>query len=195
MSDNPVPSKWKIVFLKAVGFGVGFGVCVLVLGCAIYWYMHRPKPWNSAALKGTFAGMDFQTQPQQPDYKVNVEFDIENTTNRDYEFSPYNLTLLCLNEGGSLSKEVGNYQSGEATIDGPAFIPSHGKGRVTVHLAYLYPPEFTAKDKNDVEKVTPSVGRRLKEINGLVLFDKSQFYRIDLPAGWMKWKDKLEEHH
>ena len=193
MSDNPVPSKWKITFLKAVGFGAGFALCVVVLGCAIYWYMHRPKPWNSVALKGTFAGMSFRMQPQEADYKVSVEFDIENTTNRDYEFSPYNLTLFCVNEGGSLSKEIGNYQSGEATIDGPAFIPSRGKARVTVHLAFFYPPEFTAKDKNDV--FSPSVYRRLKEINGLVLFDRSQSYRIDLPAGWMKWKDNLEVHH
>jgi hypothetical protein len=194
MSDSPTPNKRKSIFLKAAGFGAGFAICFVVLACAVYWYMHRQRPWNANALKGTFAGLSIQTQPQNRDYKLDLQFDIENATNRDYDFNPYNLTLMCVTpSGNSLSKEVGNYESGEASLDGPSFIPAHGKGRITIHLAYFYPNEFTPQDKGDAAKVGSSVGRRLKEINGLVLFDKSLSYRIELPSGWQKWNDNTLE--
>jgi hypothetical protein len=130
--------NWKTVLLRAAGFGAGFAVCLAILGGILYWYSHRSKPWNNTALKATFAGMSFHTRPQDPAYDITLDFDVENTTSRDYDFNPAGLKILAVTEdGNALSKEFGNYQSGEPTLDGPSFITSHGKVRITLHLSYL----------------------------------------------------------
>ena len=51
-----------------------------------YWYSSRPKPWNKNALKATFATMEFDTRPQEASYEVDFLYDVENTTERNYDF-------------------------------------------------------------------------------------------------------------
>ena len=99
-------ATWKRVALIAAGFGAGFGICVAVTAGTYYWYSNRPKPWNKNALKATFATMEFDTRPQETSYKVDFLYDVENTTDRNYDFNSSNFTLLAvLADGNALSKE------------------------------------------------------------------------------------------
>jgi len=45
--------NWKVLFIKAAGFGAGFAVVLLVFAGTSIWYTSRPpkqKPWNTNAL-------------------------------------------------------------------------------------------------------------------------------------------------
>jgi hypothetical protein len=183
-------ATWKRVLLIAAGFGAGFAICVALIVGSFYWYSTRPKPWNKNAFKATFATMEFSLQPQAASYKVDFQYDVQNTTERNYEFSSSNFTLLAvLAEGNVLSKEFGHYQAEEPRLDGPAFIPAQGKARIHVFVAYEYPSEWTPKEKNDIDKVIGSFNHRLRELTGFVAYDQINHYEIDLPEGWRNWDD------
>jgi hypothetical protein len=59
-------------------------------------------------------------------------------------------------------------------------------------VAYRYPGDFSETDKADINKVIKQVGKRLKALKGIVLFDQSNHYRIDLPRGWEGVEDQTE---
>jgi hypothetical protein len=182
--------NWKRLLLEAFGFGAGFAICAAVLGGLFYWNSIRPKPWNKTALKASFSAIEFDTQPQAASYKVVFSYDVQNTTQQNYEFQPSSFTFLAvLADGNSLSKEFGHYQAEEPRIDGPAFIPTQGKVRVQVIVSYDYPPEWTTEEKGDQKKVNVSLDRRLRELSGFVAYDKANHYEIDLPEGWRNWDD------
>ncbi|MGI0084648.1 MAG: hypothetical protein ACREBQ_06155 [Nitrososphaerales archaeon] len=182
--------NWRRLFFISVGFGAGFAVAAFLIGAFIYWYVNRPKPWDKAALKATFATMEIDTQPQAANYKTTFLYDIENQTDRSYDFNSYNLTLLAvLAEGNALSKEFGHYQAEEPKIDGPAFIPAHGKARVQIVVYYAYPQDWNTDQKSDVNKVVKSFDHRLRELNGFVVFDNNAHYEIDMPEGWQNSDD------
>jgi hypothetical protein len=189
-AKEPSMATWKRVVLIAAGFGAGFALCVAVIGGAFYWYSTRPKPWNKNALKATFATIEFGTRPQEASYKVEFLYVVENTTERNYNFNSSNFTLLAvLADGNALSKEFGHYQAEDPRLDGPAFIPAHGKARVHVLVAYEYPSEWTPQEKNDVKKVIETFNRRLRELTGFVAYDQISHYEIDMPEGWRNWND------
>src|SRR5215831_1351425 len=165
--------NWKRLILATAGFGAGFAIVAVAIGGGIYWYANRPKPWNKNALKATFATVEFNTQPQAASYKVEFLYDVQNTTRHNYDFQPSNFTILAvLAEGNALSKEFGHYQAEEPRLDGPAFIPAQGKARIHILVAYEYPSEWTAKEKNDIAKVSKSFNLRLRELTGFVAFDQ-----------------------
>jgi hypothetical protein len=95
--------------------------------------------------------------------------------------------MAVLTDGNVLSKEFGHYQASDATVDGPAFIPPGGTARITLRISYRYPDEFTEADKNNAKKTITSMNYRLKELNGFVIFDEQNHYRVDLPEGWKTW--------
>jgi hypothetical protein len=117
-------------------------------------------------------------------------YDVENTTERNYDFNSSNFTLLAtLAEGNALSKEFGRSQAEDPRLDGPAFIPAHGKARVRVLVAYEYPSEWTPEEKDDVKKGVKLVNLRLRELSGFVAYDQINHYEIDMPEGWGNWDD------
>jgi hypothetical protein len=183
-------TTWKRLVLISAGFGAGFAICACVLAGAAYWYSSRPKPWNKNALKATYATMEFDTRPQEASYKVDFLYDVENATERNYEFNSSNFTLLAvLAESNALSKEFGHYQAEVPRLDGPAFIPAHGKARVHVFVAYEYPSGWTPQEKNDAKKVVAALDHRLNELTGFVAYDQINHYEIDMPKGWKEWRD------
>jgi hypothetical protein len=190
-TDNqPVlPSLGKRIFLRSLGFGAGFAVVLCFVVGFFFWYSNRPKPskpWNSSAIKGTCAEMGFAMQPEKDSFDMTFDFDLQNNTPQNYTIDTNNFTVMdVLADGGSLSKRS-NYQTSDPTVEAPSFIPPQGKVRVTIKTSYLYPTEFTSADKNNLAKALPSVNRRLAEVDGFVLFDQNNSYRIDLPEGWKK---------
>jgi hypothetical protein len=183
-------NSWKRIVLASASFGVGFAIAISAIWVCVVWYKSRPQPWIDTALKGHFEGLSFKTQPHEGSYVVEFLYNVENHSGRTYEFNPTNLAVLAvLTEGNALSKEAGEYQTSDTTIDGTDFIPAQGKARFRIRVSYQYPPTFTEKDKDDAEKVSKSVDRRLREISGFAIFDHVNHYRIDMPEGWKNWKD------
>jgi hypothetical protein len=194
-------TTWKRVVLIAAGFGAGFVVCAAVIAGTFYWYSTRPQPWNNTALKASFETMGLSTNPQQANYSVDFVYTIENTTRRNYEFQPSNVTIFAnlaeefssaSQKNPSLSKDFGDYQKEDPTIDGPSFIPPQNRARFHIRVSYQYPNDFSEADKADINKVIKQVGKRLKELKGIVLFDQSNHYRIDLPKGWEDVENQTE---
>jgi len=180
----------KRLVIVCASFGAGFAICLTVVWFGVEWYKSRPQSWNTSALKGTFEGMEFKTQPRESSYLVTFLYDIENHTNKTYEVNPRNLALLAvLSDGNAFSKEAGSYQTSAPIIEGTDFIPAKGKARFRITVAYEYPSDATMKDKDDTAKVAKSVNRRLREFSGFVAFDQINHYRIELPEGWKKWED------
>ncbi|HYN14366.1 MAG TPA: hypothetical protein VES66_01080 [Terriglobales bacterium] len=124
------------------------------------------------------------TNPSGPSYEAEFLYVLENNTSSNYTLRPSDLVVMGKQPGDVLSKEFGHYQASDVSITGPSFIPSRGKAKITVRVSYQYPDDFTTTDKASGEKLTQTFNRRLKEINGLVIFDEAKHYRIDLPEGW-----------
>jgi|SRR5580704_9071164 hypothetical protein len=198
MAESPSISGWKKLAIRAFVGGAGFACALAIIAGAALWYHNRPegpKPWNATALQAKYRGLELTTgSTKDPTaYSVSFYYDVKNNTDRNYAINTSALTpMAVLTDGNALSKEFGHYQSGEAAVDGPAFIPPGGTARVLVRVSYFYPDEFTQADKDDAKKVFPSVDRRLKELSGFVVFDEQNHYRIDLPEGWKNWEGVKE---
>lgn len=105
-------TTWKRLLLISAGFGAGFAVCVAAIVGSFCWCSSRPKPWNKNALKATFATMEFDTRPQEASYKVDFMYNLQNTTERNYDFNSSNFNLLAvLADANALSKDFGHYQA------------------------------------------------------------------------------------
>jgi hypothetical protein len=97
--------------------------------------------------------------------------------------------MAKLADGDVLSKEFGHYQTSEASVTGPDFIPPNSKARISLHLAYSLPTDGAEANKSENDRIISSLSHRLKELNGFVIFDQDRHYRIDLPCGWRDWPD------
>jgi hypothetical protein len=195
MTSQPI-TIWKKIAIRAVFGGIGLGIgAVAIIGAAV-WYPNRPKPtppWNSKALTAKFDTMEFKigASDETTSYPVDFYYNVQNNTNQTYQFTPAGLTpLAVLTRGNALSKDFGHYQASAATVDGPPFIPPGGTARIGIKVYYLFPDEFTDADKKNEKKLTESLGHRTDELNGFVIFDAQNHYRIDLPRGWEDTKAK-----
>jgi hypothetical protein len=199
MTDSPSISGWKKLAIRAFFAGAGFAITLAVSAGAALWYHNRPerpKPWNNTALKATFDTMDISASHWTDTYSYPVGFyyNVQNNTDTNYQFSGTTFTpMAVLSDGNVLSKEFGSRQDGNVTVDGPAFIPPGGTARITIRVSYYYPDGFTKADQADVKKVIASFNNRLKELNGLVLFNEENHYRINLPEGWKQMEGVKED--
>jgi hypothetical protein len=192
MTETSPISGWKKLAIRNFFGGVSIAVTIaIILGLLIWYNTERPKPWNNVAFQAQWDTMEFKTGSSKVDegYPVEFHYNLRNNTDKNYPFNSSTMTVMAvLKPSNALSEEFGHYQLGEATVDGPKFIPPKGTARIVVHVSYYYPSEFTNADKNDVQKIIANFNRRLNELNGFVLFDEQNHYRIDLPKGW---KDNL----
>jgi hypothetical protein len=190
MIETAPISGWKNLAIRSFFGGAGIGVALVILAGTFIWYHNRPerpKPWNTSALKAQWDTMEFTTGAAKDveGYPVDFYYNVKNNTDRNYPLTGPTLTVMAvLTDGNALSKEFGHYQLGSATVDGLAFIPPNGTARIAVHISYRYPDEFSQADKKNVDKIVASLNRRLKELNGFVVFDEENHYRVDLPEGW-----------
>jgi hypothetical protein len=190
MTESAPTTAWKKLAIRSFFGGVGIAVAIAIIFGAFKWYENRPertKPWNADALKAQWDTMEFRTGASRDveGYPVKFYYNLRNNTDKNYAFTGPTLTVMAvLTDGNALSKEFGHYQFGEATVDGPAFIPPNGTARIVVQVSYRYPDEFTQADKGNADKIIASLDHRLRELSGFVVFDEQNHYRIDLPEGW-----------
>src|SRR5580693_7888492 len=142
MTDPQPITPWKKVAIRAFFGGVGFAVAFALLAGAALWYHNRPerpKPWNTAALKATYDTIELTIGSSKDLYAYPVIFyyNIQNNTDRNYPIGTSTITpMAVLTDNNALSKDFGHYQSGDASVDAPAFIPAGGVARIGVRVSY-----------------------------------------------------------
>ncbi len=176
---------WKKILLKAAGVGGGFAiVAAIIIGTAVWWSSRpvKPKPMNSHAIVGNYAGMGMQVRGDA--MHLTMTYGLHNTTDKDYS-QPTNGELMIVNpENNGLDSIQG------VTWDSTTIPPGQ-----TVNLKFdiSYPLSdynTTAADLTDFKAEVSFINKRLKEIDGFRFFDYVNRYEIDLP----KWPETPATH-
>ncbi|HEY5329913.1 MAG TPA: hypothetical protein VIJ79_08530 [Acidobacteriaceae bacterium] len=170
--------NWKKILLRAAGFGGGFAIVGAIILCGIIWWADKPpkdKPFNTKAISAKYSGLGFQRRSD--DFHLIFEYSLHNNTDKDYRL-PSNSALMIVNpENGGLQKVA------DTTWDTDTVVPVGQTVNLKFDVPYkladynLQPSDYS--DSKDVE----FAGRRLKEINGIKVFDYTDRYEIDCP----KW--------
>ena len=80
------------------------------------------------------------------------------------------------------------------TWDQNLYIPAGQKVNISVTLPIMYSDFNFSKEKaHDEKQLTPFMDRRLAEIDGFVLFDPTNRYKIDFPNGWTEATKRAKE--
>ena len=179
---------WKKILLRSIGVGAGLGI-VLLLAMTLYvWWSGRPKEWSSVAITAKPTEVTITTADEMMHFRFR--YALSNHTKDNYIVPmPEDAALMRkLPEDASLEKMSG------ADWDKSVTIPP---GQ-TVNLRFDVPIVLGAFSTSSAELGMPSdnssgqapskyiefVNTRLKEMNGFVLMDYGNRYRIELPSNW-----------
>ncbi|HLJ77535.1 MAG TPA: hypothetical protein VKT75_08980 [Acidobacteriaceae bacterium] len=181
------PVAWKKILLASAGFGAGFAILLTISALIAVWLAHRPKPWNSTAITAKPNHLVVETAGEELHFRFR--YALTNHTGGDYiVVGPENAALMKkIPEDSSLQRLDG------ATWDDTLRIPAGQSVNVIFDVPIkLADFNTSAADLNGDDqssdqmpaKYSQFVGSRLKEMNGLVLIDYANRYRIDLPRDW-----------
>jgi hypothetical protein len=179
--------KWGIVVVLFVGFGVSLGLRLHPGGPLRP--AQSPKPpasWDSDAIKARFDHLDIEGSGKT----LTFGYVLENTTQSDYRVPDGTHVLLA----ASLKQErsISNVNDPRLLrIDYPIFVPAKGRLLLWIHVAASFseiPSPKSGAGKEEWRKyragLAQSVANRMGNLNGFVIFDEGNRYRIDLPRGW-----------
>jgi hypothetical protein len=178
-------NPWLKVFLRTSGFGAG-AVLAAVIAIGAWFYTtslpEKPKPWNREAIKATFADLYVNTGNK---IVTTFRYTVENRTRSDYYFpDDAKSAFVVLSEGKGLSQED------EIAWGRGAYLPSGQKVSVSFQLTYDYNESYTKEERDNPDKLSKFMNRRLKEVNGFVVLDKKARYEIVFPKGWKDTDEK-----
>jgi hypothetical protein len=162
---------WKVLFIRAAGFGAGVSLIAVVLAGLVVWYINWPatmRPWNREAVTAKYA--DLYGRTGNP-LVFTFRYTIENHTGRDYELPASDNLYKVLANGKGLERD--------ATLkwDGGTTVPAGQKVNVGIHVEY----EYTEGTADLDEKFIAFTKRRLSEIEGFAALDQLNRYEIRFP--------------
>jgi len=176
--ETPVidPMKLKRVILICLSFCAGFAIML--------WYQARPKPWNTKAITASYKNADTEGKFDL----IVFYYSLTNNTNYDYTIQDNKNIYLAI----KLKNKDINGRKGDdsmATIDYPLFIPAKHSLQIKLHLIYSGPDKApTLQTKEDISKyhkeVEAYISKELIDLDGFVIFDENNHYKIDFPKGW-----------
>jgi hypothetical protein len=168
---------WKKLLIRSAGLGAGFALTLVAALGAWSWYSQRPKPelpWDTSSVKAT--ATDIYTQ-EGDKFVAMFRYKLSNMTNKDYLMPAAGMRSVMLN----LPSGKGYSANEPITIDDAVFIPAHHSVNITVRLSYDYDDSYPFSQRENLSKATTFFGKRLKEQDGFVVFDKVNHYKIELP--------------
>jgi hypothetical protein len=181
-------TTWKRIFIRSAGIGSGFALTILIV--IAFWSYYTslpktPKPWNNTAIKASFSELSMNAGES---LIANFQYIVENTTPYDYNFpNDGEAAFIILPKTKGLSKDH------ELTWDRGTFLPTGQKVAISFKLTYHYGEySFPKSDKENIDKLSSFMNRRLKEIDGFVILDKENRYQINFPRGW---EEKQTDDH
>jgi hypothetical protein len=97
---------WLRVFLRAAGFGAGAAATAAAIVGVLFYaasFPEKEKPWNSQAIKATFADLFVNTGDR---IVATFRYTVENKTKSDYYFpKDKESAFVAMPEGKGLSQE------------------------------------------------------------------------------------------
>ncbi|HEY2811279.1 MAG TPA: hypothetical protein VGJ00_07835 [Rhabdochlamydiaceae bacterium] len=187
VSPEPVKQEfnWKRLFIKAAGFGAGFGLMFVLCALSINWYESRPKPpkpWDGSAITAEYRNLN-----AEEDQKIQLLYTLSNNTNYDFRIEESDKAEIGMKlDSPDTYAEFNQYTK----IDLPIFIPAHKKTIAILHFQQSYPIKFKANGTEDERtKYRRDIEEFLKKkevLTGFVLLHEPTRYRIDFPPGWNK---------
>jgi len=75
-------------------------------------------------------------------------------------------------------------QDEELAWDKGAYLPPGQKVTVSFRLTYDYNDSYPKGDRDNLDKLSKFMGRRLKELEGFGVLDRANRYQIMFPKGW-----------
>ena len=155
------------VLALASAFGIGV------------WYGSRPsqRGWAKDALLPTFraAQLEGDAGRQSP----VLFFQLENTTDDDYEIRDVSEVELFVREKGALDSWMGS--GAGLTIDLPLVVPAKQKANVTIHLKFVELERPASDSQADVQAFLKASTRVWNRHESIVLLDKRKRYQVDFP--------------
>lgn len=184
-------AAWKKLLLASAGFGAAFAVVLAISASIAVWLAHRPRPWSSTAITARPTHLVVETSGEE--LLFHFRYALTNHTGSDYiVVGPQNAALMKkIPEDSSLQRLDG--ASWDDTIRIPAGQSVNVVFDVPIKLADY---DTTAEALNTADpnsaampaQYSQFVASRLKEMNGLVLIDYANRYRIELPRNWESGK-------
>ena len=153
---------------------------LVALIAAYGWYDSRPHSepnWNTTAIKATFGSVGISTSTPKP--YMDFSYNLENTTSSDYTIG-VNTVLMAIRPGTQALSYDGTLSLAQTEL----YIPAKQKVEIKLTKACEYNESYSVEQKDNPDKITAFFSRRLKELDGFVLFDKNRRYKIILPNGW-----------
>jgi len=182
--------NWQKIFIRSAGFGSGFAV--IVVSFIVIWMYYtslpkKPKPWDDTAIVTTYSQLSATTGDR---LGLSFRYLVENRTPYDYNL-PNDLATAFI----KLPESKGLIKDHEIVWDKGTYIPTGQKVAIHFNLTYDYHDySFPKKDKDNLNKLSEFMNRRLKEIDGFVILDNGKRYKIIFPKSWEEIKSgKTEE--
>lgn len=172
MTDQSLISRStraKRLFVISAGIGAGITLAIVAVTFAAFWYRSRPVkpgPWNRTAITAEFTGLSVEISgPLVSTFRYSAE----NHTGHDYEL-PANGSIYKI-----LAERKGLERDGTLQWAGGRFLPAEQKINIAIQIEY---PGASDTDRNDPEKLTAFMKRRLAEIEGFAALDEANRYEI-----------------
>jgi hypothetical protein len=172
-------APWQRITLKAAGFGAGFAAILVaaIAGWLVFQSLpETPKPWNRDAIKATYADLYMDTGDRPV---ATFKYMLENTTPHDYYLpSDPRTAFVVLPDGKGMSQEE------ELTWDKGVYVPPGQKVSVSFKITYDYNESYPKSDRDNLDKLSKFMTRRLKELAGFAVLDRTNRYQVTFPKGW-----------
>lgn len=168
-SAFPPASLWKGLIIRALAWGVGCGLAISLVLLSVFFYMQRPRGWDTRALRvkhaeaGAVTLMDEQLAEKSTGAIFTV--DLENTTGADITL-PKTLTIM------QSSRETGSLHGSLLKLDNEYFLPAYHIVSITLENNDLCAPTVDPQSCFDTY---------FKNQGEIVIFDDTRKYEIRIP--------------
>jgi hypothetical protein len=178
-------TSWKRTLLFGGGIGAGSILAVAVIAVGAYYFLHRVKPWNKAAITAEYD----RIQTEGANHSLVFGYTLNNNTDQDFELPDHAEIRLAgklkAQNALSFSNNDGNFEH----IELPIFAPAHSRVRIRLVVAYPFtsdePMTGSKDERHDWEtNLTRFVTTAMPNLDGFVLLDPTHRYEVDLPNGW-----------
>jgi hypothetical protein len=180
-TDAKPVSSWKKLAIISLCGGAGLAITGFLILAAFLWIESRPspqKPWNTTAILAKEPpGFDVSKDGT----RIEFDYTLENNSTKDYRAgSSAELQLFLRAKDGTLG---GPASDKDITL--PIWIPLRQKMMVYVSLG-LGSNDIPSKHADETdsafhERLRAFLKERFHNMQGLVVFDQTNRYEIDLP--------------
>jgi hypothetical protein len=109
-------------------------------------------------------------------FVVTFQYKLSNLTDRDYSMPLGSSRIVMTKLPGD-----NGYSPGEVVMNDEVFIPAHNNMNVNVRASFDYSDSYPRTLHDDRAKMIALFKMRLKELDGFVIFDRVNHYKIEFP--------------